>query len=112
MSRRPLSSFWRIGWIDSLVVVAVSLTFAAVVYAHNHRLPGAPPERTVEAMAAELGVTAQELRHATEQVPPPRLRHPPSESQRAEHSRILANTLSVPPARLEAVFEKYLPPRF
>jgi hypothetical protein len=109
MVRRPLRFHWRIGWIDSLVVCAVSLTFAAVAFSHNAGQSGRPSEQTIQAMASELGVAPQDLRRATDEMPPPQARSAASEANRAEHHRVIAATLGVPVARFEAVLEKYVP---
>jgi len=106
MQRRSL----RLSWIDFLVVAATSLTFAAAVYSQERRVPGPPTEEAVQAIATELGVTADDFRRAVVQVPPPPRGVRPSDAERAEHHRALAAALSVPVSRLNAVMEKYGPP--
>ncbi len=109
MPRRPL----RLSWIDFLVVTAASLTFGAVVLSHGRHPAGPPSEETIQAMATELGVAPDDLRRAAEQAPPPPRRSLGISAERAEHNRLLADALSVPATRLEAVLEKYAPrPRF
>ncbi len=102
--RRPL----RLSWIDFLVVAAASLTFGAVVLSHGHHPPGPPPEETIQAMAGELGVTAEDLHRVAKQLPPPR--PVGADAERTEHNRLLAAALGVPATRLQAVLEKYAPP--
>ncbi len=100
----------RLSWIDLLVVAATSLTFTAAVYSQQHRPPGPPTEEAVQAIADELGITADDFRRAATQVPPlPRGVHP-SDAERAEHHRALAAALSIPVSRLNAVMQKYGPP--
>jgi hypothetical protein len=101
----------RLGWIDLLVVTATSLTFAATVYSQQqHRPPGPPTEEAVQAIATELGVTAEDLRRAAGQVPPPPRGVRLTALERAEHHRALAAALSIPVSRLNAAMEKYGPP--
>jgi hypothetical protein len=107
MPRRSL----RLSWIDLLVVAATSVTFAAVFYSKDHHhAPMRPTEAAIQAMADELGVTADEFHRAAEQVPPLPHGIRPSQEQRAEHRRAFAAALSVPPDRLDAVLRKYGPP--
>ena len=102
----------RLGWIDLLVVAATSLTFAAAVYSQQHRPPGPPTEEAVQAIATELGITADDFRRAADRVPPLPRGVRPSDAERAEHHRALATALSVPVSRLNAVMEKYRPGHF
>ena len=56
-----------LGWTDLLVTAAAGLTFMAVAISHGHPAPEGPPsEQAIQAMADELGVTADQLRHAAE----------------------------------------------
>jgi hypothetical protein len=108
MPRRPV----RLGWTDFLVVTAATLTFTvAVLSQHQHRLSAPPSEETIQAMATELGVTTYEFHRAIEEVPPPPPGTRGTEAGRAEHCQLLAAALAVPPARLNAVLEKYRPLR-
>ena len=75
-------------WIDLLVVTAAGLTFTAVALSHSHSTPESPPsEQAIQAMADELGVTADQLRHAAEVVPPPGPGMRPSAAER-EHGAL------------------------
>jgi len=103
---RPL----RLVWIDCLVVAATSLTFGAIALSQQPRLPGPPTERTIQAIADELGVTADEIHRATSMVPPPPRGVRLSESERLEVHRQIASLLNVPIERLDKVMQKYGPP--
>ncbi len=100
----------RHSWIDLLVITAAGLTFTAVAISHGHSAPEAPPtEQAIQAMADELGVTADQLRHAAEIVPPPRPGMRPSAAER-EHARLaLAEVLNVPVERLDRVMRRHHP---
>jgi hypothetical protein len=100
----------RLGWIDLLVVVATSLTFAAAVYSQQHRPPGPPTEEAVRAIATELGVTPDDFRRAAGEIPPPPRGMHLTDIERAEHHRAWAAALRVPVSRLNAAMEKYGPP--
>jgi hypothetical protein len=98
-------------WIDLLVVVATSITFAAAVYSQqNHVPPGPSTPEAIQAIAQELGVTADDFRRAAALVPPPPAGVRQSEEERAEHRRALAAALAIPAARLDAVFRRHAPP--
>ena len=105
MPRRAL----RPGWIDLLVVAATSIAFAAAVYSqgHSRTFTELPSDAAIQALADELGVTADELRQAARKAPPP----PPgidlTDEQRAAHSRALAAALALPPAKVDAVFARH-----
>lgn len=105
---------FRLGWIDFLVVSAASLAFVAAVVSHGHpHVPLAPPsDEVIQAMAAELGVTADELRHAAEKVPPFPAGTHPTEEQRAAHHRAFAAALALPTSTVDAVFERHAGPPF
>jgi hypothetical protein len=107
MRRRSLG----LSWIDFLVVAATSLTFAATVFSQQHRAPGPPSEQTIQAMAAELGITADQFHRAIVEVPPPIRGFRESGEQRTEHHRLLASLLNVPVDRLDVVMHKYGPPQ-
>ena len=109
-SRRPWSRF-GINWIDLLVIVAASLVFGATVLSRQQAEPAPPPERTVAAIASELGVPADTLRHVTEQLPPPRRHLRPTEAQLSNHRHQMAEALNVSADRLDEVIRKHLPPR-
>jgi hypothetical protein len=109
-NRRPWSRF-GINWIDLLVIVAASLVFGATVLSRQQAEPAPPPERTVAAIASELGVTVDTLRHVAEQIPPPRRHLRPTEAQLTSHRHQLAEALNVPAERFDEVIRKYLPPR-
>ena len=96
-------------WIDLLVVAACSLTFAAVTLAHSGRPPAGPTEEEIQAIAAELGVTADQFRHAAEVVPPPPRGMRPSPAGRDEARLALAGVLNVPVDRLDQVMRRHHP---
>jgi hypothetical protein len=105
---RPL----RLVWIDVLVVAATSLTFGAIALSQQQRPHKGPPPETIQAMADELGVTADQLDRAAKKALPP-LQRPDgalsSETDRLEHRRHLAEILNVSVSRLDSVMEKYRP---
>jgi hypothetical protein len=102
------------GWVDMLVIAAASIAFAAVVFSqgHSRTLPAPPTEEAIQALANELGVSSDELRRATEKVPPLPAGVRPTIEQRTAHHRALAAALALPPARVDAAFERFGPPHF
>jgi hypothetical protein len=106
---RPL----RLVWIDVLVVAATSLTFCAIALSQQQRPHQGPPPETIQAMADDLGVTADQLDRAAKKALPPLRPHDgvPSEADRLEHRRQMAESLNVSVSRLDSVMEKYRPTR-
>ena len=99
------------GWNDLLAIAAAGLTFTAVALSHGHPSGGRPPtEQALQAMAEELGVTTDQLRHAAEIVPPPARGVRPSAAQRDEARLALAEALNVPVERLDEVMHRHHPP--
>jgi hypothetical protein len=97
-------------WIDLLVIAAAGLTFTAVALSHSHPAPEGPPtEQALQAMADELGVTADQLRHAAEVVPPPGRGVRPSPAERDRARLALAEVLNVPVERLDRVMQRHHP---
>lgn len=100
-----------ITWIDLLVIAACGLTFTAALLSHPRPAPAGPPtDREIQALADELGVTADRLRHAAEVVPPPARGVRPSPLQRDEARLALASVLNVPVDRLDQVMRRHRPP--
>lgn len=91
--------------VDLLMIAACGLAFTAAIASHGHRgpPPGPPDERAIQQMADELGVTADQLRRATEIVPPPIRGMRPSPEQRDTARTTFAAVLNVPVERLDAV---------
>jgi len=98
--------------VDLLVIAACSLTFAATILSQGHRgpPPGPPTEQAIQHMADELGVTADQLRRATEIVPPPIRGMRPSPEQRDRARMTFAAALNVPVERLDMVMRRHHPP--
>lgn len=97
-------------WIDLLVIASCSLAFAAVLFPHPRRPPAGPPsQQELQSVANELGVTADQLRHAAEVVPPPARGARLSPLQRDEQRVALAEVLNVPVDRLDQVFRRHHP---
>jgi hypothetical protein len=103
----------RTVWIDVLVVSACSLVFATTLFSQPRRPPAGPPTaREIQALADDLGVTSDLLRHAAEVVPPPARGMRPSPLQRDEAKLALASVLNVPVSRLDDVMRRHRsPPR-
>jgi hypothetical protein len=102
--------FPGLGWIDLLVTAAAGLTFAAVSLSQGHHAPVGPPtDQAIQEMADELGVTAAELRHAAEIVPPPAPGTRPSAAERDEARLALAVVLNVSVDRLDRVMRRHHP---
>lgn len=104
--RRPL----RLIWIDVLVVAATSLTFGAIALSQQQRPLKGPPQETIQAMADELGVTPDQFARAAKKLAPPPRGARPSDAERLENRRQLAQILNVSVSRLDSVMEKYRPP--
>ncbi len=97
-----------LGWIDLLVIAACGLTFtAAIVSHHRAEPPGPPTERAIQQLADELGVTADQLRRATEIVPPPPRGERPSPEQRDKARTMFAAALNIPVAQLDTVMRRH-----
>jgi hypothetical protein len=104
-------SLFGLDWVDLLVIAACGLTFTAAIISHGHSAPPGPPtERAIQQMADELGVTADQLRRATEIVPPPARGERPSPDQRDKARTTFAAVLNIPVERLDTVMRHHGPP--
>jgi len=68
-------------------------------------------EQAIQKMADELGVTADQLRRASEIVPPPARGVRPSPEQRDKARYAFAAVLNVPVERVDTVMRHHRPPR-
>ena len=65
--------------------------------------------RPVEAVAKELGVTAEQFREAFMKVMPAPRGEEPTDAQRKRNRQVLSEALGVDPEKLDAVMDKYRP---
>lgn len=96
--------------IDLLVIAVCGLTFVTAIAPHGHAPPGPPTAQAIEKMAEELGVTADQLRHATEIVPPPARGEHFSPERRDKARQTFAAVLNVPVERVDMVMRRHHPP--
>ena len=101
-----------LSWVDLLVVTACGLTFTAAFMSQGHHTPppGPPTEQAIQKMADELGVTADQLRRATEIVPPPARGERPSPEERDTARHTFAAVLTIPVDKLDTVMRHHRPP--
>ena len=83
---------------------------------HRRHMPPPPsamddPDhgRPVEAVAKELGVTAEQFREAFKLVTPAKRGEEPTETQKQNNRKVLSEALGVDPDKLDAVMDKYRP---